>query len=63
MKASKLRELSEAELRQKVQDNETELFNLRFRSAVTPLANPHRVKILKKDIARCLTILRERRKE
>lgn len=57
---AKLRELSDAELRQKVTDNETALFNLRFAASVTPLQQPHRVRLLRKEIAACLTLLRER---
>lgn len=55
-----LRDLADAELRRKVQDNETELFNLRFAASVTPLKNPHRVRQLKREVAACLTILRAR---
>ncbi len=55
-----LRELADAELAQKIRDNESELFNLRFAASVTPLKNPHRVRQLKREIAACHTIRRER---
>ena len=36
-----------------------ELFNLRFQHAVNQLDNPMRLKVVKKDIARLKTIIRE----
>ena len=60
MKATELRELSAAELSQKLADLKQELFNLRFQHAVNQLENPGRIDIVKKDIARVLTVLAEK---
>ncbi|HIY08287.1 MAG TPA: 50S ribosomal protein L29 [Firmicutes bacterium] len=59
MKSSEIRELSPAELNAKLSDLKTELFNLRFQHAVNQLDNPMRLKVVKKDIARLKTIIRE----
>lgn len=60
MKASNIRELTDEELKQKVRNYKEELFNLRFQLATGQLDNPMRIKDVRKNIARCKTILRER---
>lgn len=60
MKTSKIRELTDDELRQRVSDHKDELFNLRFQLATGQLDNPMRIKDVKRNIARCKTILRQR---
>ena len=60
MKAAEIRELNSAELNEKLSDLKAELFNLRFQLAVNQLENPQRIKAVKRDIARCKTVLRER---
>lgn len=60
MKARELRDLSEAELRQKVQDFTAELFNLKFQHATGQLENTERLPQVRKDLARVKTILREK---
>ena len=60
MKASEIRELSQTDLEKKIKDLKEELFNLRFQHAINQLDNPIRLKHVRKDIARSLTILRER---
>lgn len=59
MKASELKDLSAAELEQKLAELKQELFNLRFQHAVNQLENPMRMKAVKRDIARVKTVLRE----
>lgn len=59
MKASEIRELNKVELNQKLGDLKSELFNLRFQISVNQLENPKRVSIVKKDIARIKTVIRE----
>ena len=59
MKATEMRELSMAELNQKLSDLKAELFNLRFQHAINQLENPMRMKEVKKDIARIKTVLRQ----
>jgi len=60
MKASEIRELNKDELENKIKELKEELFNLRFQHAINQLDNPLRLKSVKKDIARTMTILRER---
>jgi len=60
MKASEIMELSKEEIEKKIKELKEELFNLRFQHAINQLDNPMRLKYVKKDIARSMTILRER---
>ncbi len=60
MIASELRELADDELRQKMADAKEELFNLRFQIVTGQLDNPRRIKQVKREIARLLTVMRER---
>lgn len=56
----KLRELSVEELQAKEKELKEELFNLRFQQAIGQLANPMRLKQVKRDIAQVKTVLTER---
>lgn len=60
MKASELREKSDVELSEQIAKLKEELFNLRFQNAINQLDNPSRINACKKDIARIMTIQRER---
>ncbi len=60
MKAAELRELNDAELANRLREFREELFNLRFQNATGQLENSTRVGEVRKDIARCETLLRER---
>jgi large subunit ribosomal protein L29 len=60
MKPSEIRELSDDELKRKESDTREELFNLRIQIATHQTTNVSRIKKLKKDLARVLTITRER---
>lgn len=60
MNASKWRELSNEELRQKARELTEELFNLRFQLSMGVAKNPARVSQVKRDLARVKTIERER---
>lgn len=60
MTAAELRELPDDELRQKLAEGKEELFNLRFQIVTGQLDNPRRIKQVKQEIARVLTVLRER---
>ena len=59
MKASELRELTSAELENKLQSLKEELFNLRFQLTINQLDNPMRINAVKKDIARVQTVIRQ----
>ena len=63
MKISEIRDLSTAELEEKLQDSKKELFNLRFQKAVNQLENPKRITEVKKTIARILTVMNNRELE
>ena len=60
MKASEIRELSVAELNEKLSNLKAELFNLRFQHAINQLENPMRMKAVKRDIARIKTVITEK---
>jgi large subunit ribosomal protein L29 len=60
MTASELRELSDAELVEKYDEYKEELFNLRFQNVTGQLDNPQRLKQVRHQIARVLTVQRER---
>lgn len=60
MKANELRKSSTDELKNKLKELKSELFNLRFQNAVNQLENPMRIRTVKKDIARIMTVIRER---
>ncbi|MBI5183759.1 MAG: 50S ribosomal protein L29 [Nitrospinae bacterium] len=59
MKAEEFRKLSIDELKRKEKDLKDELFNLRFQLATKKIENPVRVRVVRRDIARVKTILRE----
>ncbi len=60
MKAIEIRKMSAEELEAKLKELKSELFNLRFQHAINQLENPHKIADVKKDIARVMTILREK---
>jgi large subunit ribosomal protein L29 len=60
MKASELRDLTHDELEHELSERRQELFNLRFQSATGALENTARVKLMKREIARILTVRTER---
>ncbi|MBE3550188.1 50S ribosomal protein L29 [Brockia lithotrophica] len=60
MKPQDLRKLTDEEIAAKIRELKEELFRLRFQQAMGQLDKPHRLKEVKKDIARAKTILRER---
>ena len=62
-KASELRELPDEELLSRLEAAKEELFNLRFQFATSQLDNPRRMRQVRHDVARLLTILRERSSE
>ncbi|MGC8487041.1 MAG: 50S ribosomal protein L29 [Clostridia bacterium] len=62
MKPKEVRDLSEPELQEKLRELKAELFNLRFQGATMQLENPMRIRQVRKDIARVLTIMSEMRR-
>ncbi len=60
MKAKDLREMSVEELELKLKGLKDELFSLRFQLAINQLDNPHKIADTKKDVARVMTVLRQK---
>ena len=59
MNVSEIREMTPAELNDKLKELKEDLFHLRFQHAINQLDNPMRLVAVKKDIARVKTIIRE----
>lgn len=62
MQATEIRELNDQELQDRIAELREERFRLRLRAATQPLEQPHRLRDLRKDIARMMTVLTERQK-
>jgi large subunit ribosomal protein L29 len=60
VKKTDIKALAESEIIEKLKESRTELFNLRFQLATGQLDNPHRITMVKRDIARLHTELRSR---
>ena len=60
MKPQDIRELTDAELGDRLEELKEEQFRLRFRGATMELENPKLINEIRRDIARVETILRER---
>ena len=63
MKIKEIRELTTEELQLKVTELKKELFTQRFALATNNLENPMKIPAIKKDIARVLTVISERKLE
>jgi len=61
MKAPTLRERSVEELTKTLSDLEEQLFKLRFQKSTGQIENPVKIREVRKDIARVLTVVNERR--
>ena len=61
MKANELRNKSGEELESMLESLKSELFKLRFQLAINQLKNPHKIKETKKEIARVMTIIAEKK--
>ncbi|HJQ91278.1 MAG TPA: 50S ribosomal protein L29 [Acidimicrobiia bacterium] len=60
MTPSEIREMTDTELIEALAEAREEKFNLRFQLATNQLDNHARIKAVKQDIARILTVLHER---
>ncbi len=60
MNIAEIRDLTNEELMESLAEAKEEKFNLRFQIATNQLDNTARIKAVKSDIARILTVLRER---
>ncbi len=59
-KAAELRELSTEELRTRERELEQELFRLRMQKATGRLESPAKFRLVRRDLARVKTLIRER---
>ena len=59
-RAAEFKELVDAELETRLGETKQELFNLRFQLVTGQLDNSARIKVVRRDVARIETILRER---
>ena len=60
MKAVDMRQMTVEELNAKLKELKSELFKLRFQNEINQLDNPHKIADVKDDIARVMTVLREK---
>jgi len=60
MLSSEIRELTVADIESRIRDLEEERFRLQFRNATEPLEDPLRLRVIRRDIARLKTVLKEK---
>ncbi|CEP77496.1 MAG: 50S ribosomal protein L29 [Defluviitoga tunisiensis] len=60
MRISEIRELTDEELNRELDNLKEKLFQLRFQLEIGQLKNVSSIKLVKKDIARVKTVLKER---
>ena len=60
MKVNDIRELGIDELESTLKELKAELFNLRFQNATNQLENPIKIADARKNIARVMTVMREK---
>ena len=60
MKVTEVRELAVDDLRQRVQEIDDQLFRLRIQKSMGQLEAAHKLKALRRDLARVKTVLREK---
>lgn len=60
MKPNEVRNLALDEIRAEVDKRCEELLDLRIQAAVGQASNPKRIRTVKREIARCLTVVREK---
>lgn len=63
MEINDLRQLNEKELKDKLQEKRNELLKLRIKKASSQLKNVREIRLQRKEVARILTILREKQLE
>jgi large subunit ribosomal protein L29 len=61
MRADEIREMAKDDVVAKIRDLEEESFRLKFRSATEPLEDPLRLRVIRRDLARLKTVLREQK--
>jgi len=59
MKIKEIRDMASHELTDKLRELKEEMFNLRFQNATNQLENPMRIAVVRKDIAKVMTVMKE----
>ena len=59
MKIREIRDMAGQELQDKLRELKEEMFNLRFQNATNQLENPMRIAVVRKDIAKVMTVIKE----
>ena len=59
MKIKEIRDMASQELQDKLRELKEEMFNLRFQNATNQLENPMRIAVVRKDIAKVMTVIKE----
>jgi large subunit ribosomal protein L29 len=62
VKTAEIRDMTDPEIAQRIDDTREELFRLRFRGATQPLENPSLLRSLRREVAQLKTILGERQR-
>lgn len=60
MKTSEIRELTNAEILERIQTDQDSMVRMKMNHAISPLDNPQTIVKLRRNIARLKTILRQR---
>jgi large subunit ribosomal protein L29 len=60
MRADEIRDMGAGDIAGRIKELEEEQFRLKFRSATEPLEDPLRLRVIRRDIARLKTVLREK---
>ena len=63
MKAAELRQMTLAELQNQLDDSKAEYFSLRFQASSGQLEDTNRLRAIKRDIARIMTLIGEKSRE
>jgi large subunit ribosomal protein L29 len=63
MKMTEIRALKDEDLRVRVENLRRELFDARFKGAVEQIKHPARLRDIRRDVARILTVLRQRKEK
>jgi large subunit ribosomal protein L29 len=60
MKVAEIRDMAADELRQRVREMDDQLFRLRIQKSMGQLEAAHKLKTVRRDLARVKTVLREK---
>lgn len=60
MNIEEIKQLADKDLREKLEQTEAALNNMKLNHQVTPLENPMQIKAVRRDVARMKTVLRQR---